>query len=210
MPDAIATVTALKAQPQTESEPVKKDQMAPQQLSSPLVVRLTVYIISLSFVLFYLLIRIWPGTVPPEASSKISLAWSGRMQFTIGLETRYMLIVLLSGALGSYIHLATSFADYVGNRTLKPCWEVWYLLRPFIGAALAIIVYFVVRAGLITGSGAQQMSLYGVAATAAMCGLFSKQATDKLQAVFEEAFRTKHGVKRADPLTMESDHSAKA
>lgn len=134
----------------------------------------------------------------------MALGWNGKLQIELWIETRYLLIVALSGAIGSYIHLATSFSDFVGNRRLKPSWEIWYLLRPFIGAALAIVVYFVVRGGLISGtSGAEQMSPYGMAATAGMCGLFSKQATDKLQAVFEEAFRTKDGVKRADPLVTE-------
>ena len=64
-------------------------------------------------------------------------------------------------------------------------------MRPFIGSALAVIVYFVLRGGLIAGeAGAGNVSPYGVAAMAALAGMFSKQATDKLREVFENLFKT--------------------
>ncbi len=72
-------------------------------------------------------------------------------------------------------------------------------MRPFIGTALAVIVYFVVQGGLIAGtSGAGSLSPYGVAAIAGLAGMFSKQATDKLREVFENLFRTENH--RADKL----------
>ena len=204
MPDVIASATVVTAESPDVVQPVPRDAAASDQLPIAVVARLTAYIFLFGFALLYLLIKIWPGTVPPADQSTISLAWGGRLRVHLWIETRYLLIVALSGAIGSFIHVATSFADFVGNRKLKPSWEVWYFLRPLIGAALAIVVYFVIRGGLISSNGGPDpMSPYGLAATAGMCGLFSKQASDKLQEIFEEAFRTKERVERADPLSPE-------
>jgi hypothetical protein len=70
----------------------------------------------------------------------------------IALKDR-MLIAVLAGALGAYVHLATSFADYAGNERLMASWGWWYLLRPFIGMALAEVVYLSLRGGLLSATG---------------------------------------------------------
>lgn len=158
------------------------------------------YLIVLNLVLLYALVVIWPQTIPPADTDHVAF-WGGWIEFSMALETRYLVIVALAGALGSYIHLATSFADYQGNRRLVWSWGWWYVLRPFIGMALAVIVYFVIRGGLITGEGStQNLSPYGVAAIAGMAGMFSKQATDKLREIFENLFRTEKPSDRTDKL----------
>ena len=117
------------------------------------------------------------------------------------VEVRLLLIALLAGALGSYIHAATSFADYVGNRKLSGNWVWWYLLRPFIGMTLALIFYFVVRGGFISPSaGGADMNPFGIAAMAGLVGMFSKQAIDKLDEVFTSLFGSKGDDKRGDKL----------
>ena len=74
-------------------------------------------------------------------------------------------------------------------------------MRPFIGAALALMVYFALRGGLIAGtSGAENLSPYGVAAVTGLAGMFSKQAADKLRELFENMFKTEHPP-RADKLS---------
>jgi hypothetical protein len=130
-----------------------------------------------------------------------------RLVLSLPLETRYLLIVTLAGALGSYVHLATSFAEYVGNRAFLWSWGLWYFLRPFIGMALAVILYFAIRGGLITGTGGTEtLNLYGVAALAGLAGMFSKQATDKLREVFENFFKTEKASVRGDkPAQKDSD-----
>jgi hypothetical protein len=112
----------------------------------------------------------------------------------ISYESRLILLVLLVGALGSYVYAVTSFATYAGNRTLTFSWLWWYLLRPFIGGPLALIFYFVIRGGFLsTGADAGSLSLYGIAGLSALVGMFSKNAIDKLQEVFETMFRSKEG-----------------
>jgi hypothetical protein len=160
------------------------------------------YMMLLNLIIVYLLFRIWPGT-PPISSPESVAIFGNRLHLYLVPETRYLLIVVLTGALGSYIHAATSFADFIGNRQLYGSWAWWYALRPFIGVALALIVYFAVRGGLIGGTtGADSLSPYGVAAIAGLAGMFSKQATDKLREVFENLFKTEHPPTRADKLTI--------
>lgn len=127
------------------------------------------------------------------------------------LETRLILLVLLVGAIGSYVHAASSFVDYLGNRTMVSSWVWWYLLRPFIGMMLALVFYFVFRGGFITAgvntageSAVNFINPFGIAAMAALVGMFSKVAADKLNEVFVTLFRPASGqgdAKRGDKLS---------
>lgn len=126
------------------------------------------------------------------------------------LEVRLLFVVMLAAALGSFVHSATSFVSYVGNKKLGPSWVWWYLLRPFIGVSLALIFYFVFRGGFITAgvnnagdAAASFINPFGVAALAGLVGMFSKVAADKLDEVFTTLFRPAPGegdAKRGDKL----------
>lgn len=167
----------------------------------------SIYLIVLHLVLIYVLVKAWPGTIPLTDTDREVVLLRERLVLTLPLERRYLLLVAVAGALGSYIHLATSFTEYVGNRAFRWSWALWYLLRPFIGMALAVILYFAIRGGLITGTGATEtLNLYGVAALAGLAGMFSKQATDKLREVFENFFKTeKESVRGDKPQQKDTD-----
>jgi hypothetical protein len=106
-------------------------------------------------------------------------------------ESRMILLVCISGALGSYVHAATSFVYYVGNKQFYSHWMWWYLLRPFIGIALALVFYFAIRAGLFNASSSpNDLNLYGILTIAGLTGMFSKQATNKLNELFDNMFKT--------------------
>jgi IPT/TIG domain-containing protein len=119
-------------------------------------------------------------------------------------DERLLLLVIVAGILGAFVHGATSLADYIGNNNFNRSWTWFYLLRPPIGMALALVFYFVIRGGFLsTTGGAQDINPYGIAALAGLVGMFSKQATDKLGEVFGTLFRSAPGegdAKRQDPL----------
>lgn len=152
------------------------------------------YQIVLSFLLLGLMFIIWPERVAGADKAWVpSIKW-GTPPWLIGDDARLILIVMVTGALGSHVHAATSFATYVGNRRIRLSWAWWYVLRPFIGMAMALIFYFVVRGGLLsTGAVANDISVFGLAATAGLVGMFSKQAADKLRELFDTLFRTEQG-----------------
>jgi hypothetical protein len=149
-------------------------------------------------VVVYFLIKLWPLTNLPQ--EKTTFLWG---DVWLPIDTRLILVAAVAGALGAYVHLATSFADFAGNQQLAASWVWWYVFRPFIGMALAEVLYLAVRGGILdasAGTTASVASPYGVAAICALTGLFSKQATDKLRKVFETLFRTQQKVERKDSL----------
>jgi hypothetical protein len=124
----------------------------------------------------------------------------------INRELDLLLLVLLGGTLGAFLHVAQSYSDYVGNRTLKRSWAWWYSLRPFIGAGLALVFYTAVRGGFMaitSGSNAKAAELnpFGVVSIAAVVGMFSKAATMKLGELFDTLFQTAKAEESKDKLT---------
>jgi hypothetical protein len=98
-------------------------------------------------------------------------------------------LIALAGALGGLIHGASSFAIFAGNRQFKASWTWWYVLRPVLGAAVALVVYLVVRSGVGTGdlslSGADCLKTAGFAG---LIGMFAEPAMLKLKDIFNTIF----------------------
>ena len=155
---------------------------------------LGIYLILLSIILTVLIYLFWP-----EYSKGANDEVLSKSIIPIGDEARLILLVLLAGALGSYIHAATSFVTFAGNRSLKSSWVWWYVLRPFIGSTLALIFYFIIRGGFLSvGSEVNNISVFGMTGLAGLVGMFSKNAIDKLKEVFETLFKGEGDEVRTD------------
>ena len=112
-------------------------------------------------------------------------------------EKGVLAMVVLLGALGGTLHLIGSLVKYVGNRRLRRSWVLHYFSMPAVGAALAPIVYMMLRVGILSpqgigngGSAIASLNLIAIYAFAALTGLFAKTASDKLGEVFRTLFRT--------------------
>jgi hypothetical protein len=57
----------------------------------------------------------------------------------ISRDVDLLWLVLITGTLGSFVYIARSFVDFVGNKSIRGSWGVWYLMYPLIGSALALI-----------------------------------------------------------------------
>lgn len=153
-----------------------------------------------------------PGTsaTPPTASNdaaagtatpRLCSIWSITDNF--GIEARLLTIVLISGALGSAIFSARAFATFHGLKRYDPDWNWWYVMRLPIGMGLALFLYLVIRGGLFTASVGnsdqvlQTANPFGFAALAALAGMFAKEASDKLEEVFQSVFSTSDKVEPA-------------
>ena len=152
-----------------------------------------------------LVIALWPAVqeAAKAGTGKKTVTWFGR-DWQPTPEAALLALVVLSSALGSYVHSAVSFTDYVGNRLLARSWIWWYLLRVMVGASLALLFYFVIRGGFLSaGTNSSDINPYGIAAISGLVGLFSKQATDKLSEVFDTAFSVEKGgdKARSDSIT---------
>ncbi len=177
------------AQTNVPSKAVKKiDPMDPRWVKF-----IAGYHIVLPLLLMYFICRIWPALTPEETGTieTISL-FRGLIEIGVSWEVRLILIVLSTGALGSFVQGGSSLIKFLGDKTLDQNYRWWYILRPFIGSALALIFYFTIRGGFLSvNAGPEAISHFGMAATAGMVGLFSRHAIDKLREVFGTLFAVK-------------------
>jgi len=170
-----------------------------QQMAGWAVLLLGLLLLAEAFVCVAALISVWTPltTLTAErAPTGSPEPWSvfGLGPWHLTSNTAMLIAVLATSGLGSFVHAATSFATYAGNRQLLPSWLPWYLLRTAIGGALALLVYFLLRGGLFAnGTDGTATNPYGFAGIAGLCGLFSKQATDKLREVFDTVLTTRDG-----------------
>ena len=128
----------------------------------------------------------------------------------ISREIDLILLVLLGGALGSFLHAARSFADFLGNQRLKQSWAWWYCLAPFTGAILALVFYAAIRGGFLAINAgsitkASDLNPYGVAGLSFIVGMFSKTATTKLGELFNSFFSTDKAKETKDKLKADSE-----
>ncbi|UPK71583.1 hypothetical protein [Chitinophaga filiformis] len=241
------------------------------------IITLTILFGVMAVLLFYTIICIWPSGY---VSSKDPFKLFGSI-YTITAEHRFLLLMVLGGALGANVHLIISFTAFVGNRTFVTTWIPWYLLRPLIGAGMAMFFYMLLRGGILTYSPpvapelpennqvttapatpavtegevsagavpeestvhgaahdtaavdsaatasdstaaipaaekseatAQRDSVplnpYGMMAIACLVGLFSKEASEKLEEVFKTLFNVKEKVQYKDPLPADKNDNS--
>jgi CDP-diglyceride synthetase len=120
---------------------------------------------------------------------------------TDATEGDVLRMVILMGALGGAIHWMSSLANYIGNGNLFRRWIPYYLLAPFQGSALAMLVYLLLRVGVLAPptsgtedtSPAQTLNLLGLYAFSGLTGLFAKQAIEMLRDVFAVVFKRVEG-----------------
>ncbi|MEN6369852.1 MAG: hypothetical protein ABFD77_09195 [Thermotogota bacterium] len=105
-----------------------------------------------------------------------------RMEYLISL------LVTIAAALGSMIHVFTSLAEFAGRKKLQRQWLWWYILRPFIAAALGLLIYYGVRAVWISTI-ATLSQMYIVLVLSLLAGTFSKQTVQWLSGLYDAFFR---------------------
>ena len=127
----------------------------------------------------------------PVSKPKVPLDVFG-WHLLITREVQLLLLVIFAGALGSYLHAIMSLADFIGNRSLTASWFWWYVTRPFLGMALALVFYAVLRGGFLAGSpaDAKVVNPFGVLAIGALVGMFSDKAAQKLGEIFDVVFKS--------------------
>jgi len=109
----------------------------------------------------------------------------------INQESLLLLLVAFMGAFGSSVYALKSLADYRGDGKLTETWGTFYLVQPFEGAGIAVLMYLVVRGGF-TGAGGgdiKSVNQFGVCAIAGLSGAFSDIAFKKLLEVFQTLFK---------------------
>jgi hypothetical protein len=118
----------------------------------------------------------------------------------INREVQLLLIIVFAGALGTYIHASKSATAFIGNGTMKGSWFWWYISGPFVGMAMSLVFYCVLRGGFLAGTPADEkvVNPFGVLAVGALVGMFADKAALKLGEIFETLFKS--GDPRGDRL----------
>jgi hypothetical protein len=171
---------------------------------------LLAYLLVATVVLLYLFGALWPTNLK-DLGQEPGLGWpfaAAGSKLEVGPELRVVLLVLCGGALGGLVHALRSFAAFTGNRQLAAEWLYWYLTRPFTGAIVALVLYLMIRGGLVTGpiQGETSISVVGFTGAAALAGLFSDQAMEKLKEVFGTLFSTQGPDQRGGRLKLPGEN----
>lgn len=130
-------------------------------------------------------------------------------------ESTVLQMIILLGALGGSLHLLGSLVNYVGERKLRRSWLPYYFSLPLVGAALAPIVYMLLRVGILTptgqgdgGSAIANLNLISIYAFAALTGMFAKIATEKLGDIFTAMFQPRPGRTTGDKISADKPSAA--
>lgn len=100
-------------------------------------------------------------------------------------ELELLKIVLYFALLGSCAYCGGTFAARAGNTQLAKSWTGWWVLRPFVGVAVALVTYAVSRGGLLGGQGQPaEVNAFAVASLAGLVGLFTQPALQRLRERF--------------------------
>ncbi len=142
---------------------------------------LLIYHLILGGFAIYMILSIWPGTVPPPQNRVVGL-FGGRVTLNLNVEVTLLLVVVFAALVGAFVHSFASIAWHRAHDALEERWATWYITRPFIGVGLALLIYFLLRAGFLNFSTeASSINLYGVAAISGIAGMFTQKATEKLR-----------------------------
>lgn len=174
------------------------------------IILIMLYFMLLTLLALYAIVQLWPPAQTGEAAVTAVKFFTQTVKLTS--DGRLMLIVIIAGALGSCVHVIRSLSSYIGHRKLKWSWLPMYILRPFAGAILALVIYLALRGGLFsTNAGIQDTSTFGFAAIATLAGMFSEQAVLKLKDVAEQVFKEptpgKDALHSHDDSNEDSEHS---
>jgi hypothetical protein len=103
----------------------------------------------------------------------------------ISADAYVFLIVLFAGMLGGAVRGIYSFVRHLGLKNFSLNWAWFYITLPFTGAALGLLIYFVMRGGFYGASVGKGLVFnpFSFAALAALTGLFTDNAMEKLKQV---------------------------
>jgi len=175
-------------QPPGRGDGEKKHQLTPKELRT--VVVISIYVLSLLVLFVYGLVAVWPANAMVVTNSTAtSTVRFLNATYTITDESRVLLIVAIVGVIGALVQSMWALGAFVGEKEFEESWVLWYVAHPFVGAGLAEIVYFALRAGLLsTGTTVANLNLFGVAALAGIAGMFTKDVMKKLKELSGDIF----------------------
>jgi hypothetical protein len=115
--------------------------------------------------------------------------------WTLAGDGRSLLLATLLGMGMGAVHSLASISTHAGKRDLGAAWRTYYVCRPFTGGGIALVTCLILLSGLggfsvpAPAEGAKRELV--LLAWAALAGLYSQAALDKLKDLFASLFATK-------------------
>ena len=133
----------------------------------------TIYLSTVSLVMLAVLLYVWPTSVSTNPIA----------------DPLVILLAALAGGLGGAVYATFSMIYHLGDGSTESSYVLWYFMRPVIGLVLGVVVFFVVRGGLLVITVSQvDLNLYGVAGISALAGISARQMMTKLREVLNSIF----------------------
>jgi len=143
------------------------------------------FLLIIPVVLVFFIIDFWPVRDSANTWSNTTLI----LGLYLAFHLRMLVLVLLAGGLGSYIHVATSFSYHIAKGDFEPHWYWWYWMRIPIGATLALVTMMIIEGDLfIPPTAANDPTPFTTIGIAALIGLVSRHAVEKLRDIFDVVF----------------------
>lgn len=111
----------------------------------------------------------------------VCVDWFGRTS----ADGYLFITVLFAGLVGAATRLVFSFVRHHGKGDFSLSWTWFYVLTPFSGAAISLLLYFVIRGGFYGSPVGKSLALnvFAFIALGAIAGLFAENAMQKLREV---------------------------
>jgi hypothetical protein len=119
-------------------------------------------------------------TIPTESNESVE-------DWRTNREKNLIIVNTLFGILGGSTYGLASVTTWIGNNKYGKSWTLWYISRPIIGGALALMFFFLLRAGLVGGFPVN-VGDFGFAAISIIIGLLTTTAMKKIRDIFDVLF----------------------
>jgi hypothetical protein len=98
------------------------------------------------------------------------------------------LAVLSAGMIGGAVYSLRAHTVHIALGNYLASWWQWNVTRPFLSGALAILFFFLVRAGFVENGQASALRPEGFIAIGGLVGLFTDQAWAKIRQIANATF----------------------
>jgi hypothetical protein len=157
---------------------------------------LAIYTLLLFAIAILSLLSIWPGSTKDLAmndTSSRTISYLFLMPCTVGPEFLLAATMVLAGFLGACVYSLYAIILHLSpeQEDFDKAWTGWYILRPILGAGLALIAYVLLRGGLLSiSSNVSNLNFLGFTGFSFMVGLFTEQTMHKLNDLADAWFAT--------------------
>jgi hypothetical protein len=106
-----------------------------------------------------------------------------------------LLAVAFAGAGGAALSATAEVVAHLGRRRFRSTWTAYYIVRPVLGAGMALLLYVTARGGLVSANApTRYLNFYGILSFSFLAGMFARSALQKVLAMYDVVFTEATGM----------------